>query len=328
MAYTWILFGHTSVGAGQTYSLGEAYPTTRGGETFGFSADLTENDRERTNEGPLELRGIVFQPNGTGSSMVQFRWNFTGSNRSFNVRLAAGDWVSEQAQRIIIRDGTGGAALATISTSTGVGGALQWVDATGAVRTGDPRAGGPGHAASWPNTNAPAALTFTADHLIVEIATAAASFSTTLAAIGIEPVPGATASGTTVSAAASLIAGSASAASGATANGVTLTAAASLLYAGGTLQFQAAGMEFGARTGLGIDTFALDAAVNYRYTVHADSLVLGSALITSGVVATDSGGKLPNLVNSLIAPGSWYRVVAIRQSDGEASPAFRMRAYA
>lgn len=137
----------------------------------------------------------------------------------------------------------------------------------------------------------------------------------------------ATANGSTVTAAASLIAGGASAASGATANGVTLSAAASLLYAGGTLQFQAAGMEFGARTGLGIDTFALDAAANYRYTVHADGLVLGSALITSGVVATDSGGKLPNLVNSLIAPGVLYRVHAIRQADGEAAT-FRMKALA
>jgi hypothetical protein len=137
-----------------------------------------------------------------------------------------------------------------------------------------------------------------------------------------------TANGVTLTAGASLIPGTASASSGATAAGVTLTAAASLLYAGGTLQFQAASMEFGARTGLAINTFALDASVNYRYTVHADGLVLGSPLFTSGVVATDSAGKLPNLVNTLIAPGTVYRVVAIRQADGEASSAFRMRALA
>lgn len=137
----------------------------------------------------------------------------------------------------------------------------------------------------------------------------------------------ATANGVTLTATASLIAGSASASTGATATGKTLTATASLITGGGTLHFQAAGMEFGRRTGLGISTFALDAAANYRYTVHADGLVLDSAIITSGVVATDAGGKLPDLVSASIAPGTLYRVHAIRQADGEAAT-FRMRAQA
>jgi hypothetical protein len=137
----------------------------------------------------------------------------------------------------------------------------------------------------------------------------------------------ATASGVTLTATSSLIAGGASASSGATANGATLTATASLIVGGGTLVFQAAGMEFGRRTGLGINTFALDAAASYRYTVHADGLTLGAAIITSGVVATDAGGKLPNLVSTSIAPGTLYRVHAIRQADGEAAT-FRMRAQA
>ena len=156
------------------------------------------------------------------------------------------------------------------------------------------------------------------------------NYDNALIAVSIAPASGgtsATATGVTVAAAASLIPGTASGAAGATAAGVTITAAASLLYAGGTLQFQAAGMEFGSRSGLGISTFGLDAAEDYRYTVHADGLVLGSALITSSVVATDSGGKLPNLVNTLIAPGVDYRVMAIRQADGEAAT-FRMKALA
>ena len=136
-----------------------------------------------------------------------------------------------------------------------------------------------------------------------------------------------TANGVTLTATASLIAGSASASSGATANGTTLTATASLITGGGTLVFQGSGMEFGRRTGLGINTFALDAAADYRYTVHADGLTLGAAIITSGVVATDSGGKLANLASTLLAPGTLYRVHAIRQADGEAAT-FRMRAQA
>jgi hypothetical protein len=137
----------------------------------------------------------------------------------------------------------------------------------------------------------------------------------------------ATANGATLTATASLIAGAANGASASTANGATLTATASLITGGGTLNFQAAGMEFGRRTGLGINTFALDAAADYRYTVHADGLTLGAAIITSGVVATDAGGKLPNLVSTSIAPGTLYRVHAIRQADGEAAT-FRMRAQA
>ena len=108
-------------------------------------------------------------------------------------------------------------------------------------------------------------------------------------------------------------------------NGSTTSSAATLTVnpAPGVLTFQAAGMEFGRRTGLAISTFALDASSNYRYTVHADALVLGAAVYTSGVVTTDSSGKLPNLSNGALTTGATYRVVAVRQADGEAAT-FRM----
>lgn len=138
----------------------------------------------------------------------------------------------------------------------------------------------------------------------------------------------ATASGVTVSSTASLIAGGASASASATATGKTLTAAASLIYPGGTLNFQASGQEFGARTGLALTTFALENGVSYRYTVHADGLTLGAALYTSAAITLDSAGKLPNLAAlSWITPGTLFRVHAIRQSDGEAAT-YRMRAQA
>lgn len=141
----------------------------------------------------------------------------------------------------------------------------------------------------------------------------------------------ATATGVTVTAAASLIAGSASGTVAGTASGVTLSAAASLIagsasgVVNGTLDFQAAGMEFGARTGLGISTFALDNGVSYRYTIHADGLTLGNPLHTSSAENLDSAGKLANYVGSVVAPGTTYRVVAIRQTDGEAA-VFRVEA--
>lgn len=108
-----------------------------------------------------------------------------------------------------------------------------------------------------------------------------------------------------------------------TADSNTFSAAVTAVTA--TLNFQAAGMEFGSRTGLGIATFALEVGVGYRYTVHADGLTLGSALYTSGVVTTDSAGKLPNLVDASITAGVTYRVHAVRQSDGAAAT-FRMTA--
>jgi mucin-19 len=107
-----------------------------------------------------------------------------------------------------------------------------------------------------------------------------------------------------------------------TAAGVTLTAAASLVSgaasgAAGTLNFQAAGMEFGRRTGLALSTFALDASANYRYTVHANALVLGAPIFTSGVIATDSSGRLPNATNAAFVTGQTVWVCAVRQADGQ-----------
>jgi hypothetical protein len=140
---------------------------------------------------------------------------------------------------------------------------------------------------------------------------------------------GSTASGATVTVTSSLVAGSASGQAAGTAAGATLTATASFIAGSatgelvGTLNFQAAGMEFGRRTGLGIGTFALDNGASYRYSVHADGLTLGSAILTSTAITLDAAGKLPNLVSASIVPGTTYRVFAIRQSDGEAAT-FRM----
>lgn len=140
-----------------------------------------------------------------------------------------------------------------------------------------------------------------------------------------------TATGVTLTATSSLIAGSASASGNATANGVTFSVTSSLIagaasgVVNGVLTFQAAGLEFGARTGVGIDTFALDAGVSYRYSVHADGLTLGSAILTSAAITLDGAGKLPNLVSASLTPGVTYRVFAVRQTDGEAAT-FRMTA--
>lgn len=106
------------------------------------------------------------------------------------------------------------------------------------------------------------------------------------------------------------------------ANGVILNATASLIAGAatgplGTLNFQAAGMEFGRRTGLALSTFALEANVSYRYTVHSNALVLGAPIFTSGVVSTDSSGRLPNASNAAFVTGQTVWVCAVRQADGQ-----------
>ena len=92
----------------------------------------------------------------------------------------------------------------------------------------------------------------------------------------------------------------------------------------GTLNFQAAEMEFGARTGTLIDTFANEAGKSYRYQVYANGLLIPtSPLYTSAAITLDAAGKLPNITDSTFVPGTTYRVVATRQADGEAA-IFRM----
>lgn len=115
-------------GAGDTYSLGAAYPETRSGETFGWSVDSTANARDRGTVRP-KLAGIVFHSNGSGTRY--FRWDKPAG--TYTVRVALGDDGNSQVHKLVIRDGVGGTALATITGSTG---SVEWLDATGVVRAG------------------------------------------------------------------------------------------------------------------------------------------------------------------------------------------------
>lgn len=87
--------------------------------------------------------------------------------------------------------------------------------------------------------------------------------------------------------------------------------------AAGTLTFQGAGLEFGARSGIGIDTFSLENGESYKYQVYGDGLTLGTPIYTSGAITLDSAGKLPNFTDGLITPATLYWIVAINQTTGE-----------
>lgn len=131
------------------------------------------------------------------------------------------------------------------------------------------------------------------------------------------------AAGTTRTLGVSLIPGSASGVATGQGAGTTRTLAVSLIPGtatggvSGTLQFQNDANKFIARVGSGIGTFALEVGINYRYEVFANGTTLGNPIYTSGLVATDSNGKLPNLTSNLFTPGVTYKVVPTRESDGE-----------
>lgn len=159
---------------GETYSLGEAYPITRAGETFGWSVDSTGNARDRDTLRP-KTAGIVFHVNGSGTRY--FRWDKPAG--TYTVRVAIGDSSNNQIHKLVIRDGVGGSVLATITGSTGV---AEWLDATGVLR-----AGYDGITQSiWERDNVALSLTNASGAFVFEIGDAAGgSAATTLAYVSV-----------------------------------------------------------------------------------------------------------------------------------------------
>lgn len=78
--------GYVTDGTGETYSLGEIYPVTRGGYTFGWSVDLTGSSRDRASGNDARLAGLVF----TNNTAHYFRIDLPATG-TYDVRVAAGD---------------------------------------------------------------------------------------------------------------------------------------------------------------------------------------------------------------------------------------------
>jgi hypothetical protein len=85
----------------ETYTLGEAYPTTRGGATFGWDTDLTSNTRDRDSGLDRRLAGIVF--NNTVGRYFQIDLQ---SATDHDVHCAAGDAGSGNAALWDFQDNT------------------------------------------------------------------------------------------------------------------------------------------------------------------------------------------------------------------------------
>ena len=145
--------GYVTDGSGETYSLGEAYPTTRGGLTFGWDANLTSASRDRNAGNDRRLAGIIFWSNGAGY-VKTFRIDLP-STGDWIIRAAFGDASATQQHYVSFRDNaTTFASFSNVAT-----GANEFADASGVVRT---------HAA-WPGSNASISRTFGSTSFFIDI---------------------------------------------------------------------------------------------------------------------------------------------------------------
>ncbi len=140
--------GYVTDGAGQTYFIatGDAYPTTRGGLTFGYE-DAGTDARDRTTSNDVRLAGTGYS--AAGSAARLFRLDLPSAG-NYDVRIAVGDpnFASSDYGRdfdVRIRDTTTEVLQVTGATGTG-----QFLDATSVARS----------AAAWPGSNVAATLTF------------------------------------------------------------------------------------------------------------------------------------------------------------------------
>ena len=123
-------------GANETYVLGEAYPVTRNGITFGLDLIADINTRNRNAGNDRRLAGV----NWNSAVDVTFRVDLLTSG-THEIRVAAGDASYSQATIYFeLKDDT--TIFATVDDLNGVA-ANSFDDATGVERT----------QAAWPGSN-------------------------------------------------------------------------------------------------------------------------------------------------------------------------------
>lgn len=151
MAYYGINFradsAYVTDGAGETYTIGAAYPETRGGITFGYSSGaILGNSRDRDNTNDRRIAGLVYSLNSSAADVFQV--DLPEGAGTYDIAIALGDAASARGnQLLLIKDGS--TTLATIGpTSTSA--ADRFIDATGVERTD----------AAWPGSMALLRLTF------------------------------------------------------------------------------------------------------------------------------------------------------------------------
>jgi len=140
-------------GTDETYCIGDSYPTTRGGVTFGFVSGTvgTFGGRNRSTGVDVRLAGMNYDGNSSTNQAI-FRLDLASTGK-YEIRLALGDAVYSQAyQYIQLKDDT--TAITTIDKSAGSS-AGYFYDAEGTSFS----------AANWPSSNVAIEHTFTSTKL-------------------------------------------------------------------------------------------------------------------------------------------------------------------
>lgn len=143
--------GYVTDGTNETYVLGgvsgDAYPTTRGGFTFGYTAALGSQFRDRNNALDRRLAGIHFC---TSPAQLAFQLDLTASG-SYVIHYAGGDPSGAQATYCDIRDNT--SSVLVVNDASIAGGSTD--DATSTEYTD----------ANWPSSETGSTKTFSTSTL-------------------------------------------------------------------------------------------------------------------------------------------------------------------
>lgn len=117
--------------AGATYCIGDAYPVTRGGVTFGWTAGVNATTADRLNTNIAQLAGINYQQN-TFTQSFTFDLTAFGGAGQYDIGLAMGDASAANGPQFAeVKDGS--TSLFTVN-GVDMTTANNFVDATGVVR--------------------------------------------------------------------------------------------------------------------------------------------------------------------------------------------------
>lgn len=149
----------------ETYVLGDTYPTTRGGVTFGWTSALSDGTRNRSDLVDRRLAGVNRVANTTSR---EFRVDLD-STGSWTICLALGDALFTQSlQYLQLYDDT--VLFQTIDDTDGITGGT-FNDANGTNHS----------ASSWPGSNTCVTRTFVSTQLYVKLGKGAGAQDSTIA---------------------------------------------------------------------------------------------------------------------------------------------------
>lgn len=142
--------GFVTDGANETYSLGEAYPTTRSSKTFGWSSSIVGQGRDRNSGIDRRLAGINYLANNV---TTEFRLDLPATGIA-DIHIACGDASSvNHAKWEIYDDST---LIATIDKMPNFASNEQYLDASNVVRLS---------AAAWTSSEVAISHTFSSQIL-------------------------------------------------------------------------------------------------------------------------------------------------------------------